>query len=83
MWKRPPPIPLAIKGCSCAEPRVGRGIPPLTGGAVPVMGITAHSAVYCFGLNAPPGAKVRIMCLSSKNLGPLNWRPYFFSGCNH
>jgi len=22
------------------------------------MGITAHSAVYCFGLNAPPGATV-------------------------
>ena len=84
MLKRSPPIPLAIKGCGCAVSRVGRGIPPLTGAAVPVTGITARSAVYCFGLNAPPGATVRIMCLSSMNLGPLTWRPSFFGvACPH
>ena len=44
------------------------------------MGITAHSAVYCFGLYAPPGATVRIMCVSSMNLGPLTWRRSFFTG---
>ena len=42
MLKRSPPIPLAIKGCGCAVSRVGRGIPPLTGAAVPVTGITAQ-----------------------------------------
>src|SRR6516164_2526712 len=48
------------------------------------MGITAHSAVCCFDLTAPPGATVRIMCLSSMNLGPLTWRPSFFGvACPH
>ena len=85
MENRPPPIPLAIKRmwlrCATSGPA---NSPSPTGGAVLVMGITAHSAVYCFGLTAPPGATVRIMCLSSMNLGPLNWRPSFFGvACPH
>ena len=42
-----------------------------------VTGITAHSAVYCFGLTAPPETTVRFMCYLQE-LGAAELAALFF-----
>ena len=48
---------------------------------MPVTKITAHFLDYCFCCNCTvtSGGALRLL-VTSKNLGPLNWRPSFFTG---